>query len=101
MEHELLEEIADTLAFALHAIEIDESLHESEELIRDVAKFNWIWEVDSQGNLTYCIEKVEDFLGYTASEMLGKALTSFMPKNESVRFLKVFEKMAFEKINLT
>lgn len=56
----------------------------SEGRFRDIAMSSgdWIWEVDENSVYTYCSEKVEEILGYTPAEMIGKTPFDFMPDDE-------------------
>ncbi|MEA2040791.1 MAG: response regulator [Thermodesulfobacteriota bacterium] len=57
---------------------------QSETRFRNIAESmsDWIWEVDRHGVYTYCSGKVEDILGYSAEEMIGKTPLDFMLPNE-------------------
>ncbi len=63
-----------------HEKEANENLVSSTARFRDIANSmaDWIWEVDSIGRYTYCSEKVENILGFTPEEMLGKTPFDFM-----------------------
>lgn len=52
----------------------EEKLKNSEERLSQIIKVSkdWIWEMDSNGLYTYMSEKVEDILGYKASEIVNK-----------------------------
>ena len=43
---------------------------------------DWYWEVDAAGRYTYCSPRVEQQLGYSPAEMLGKHPFDFMPPEE-------------------
>jgi len=75
--------------------QIEEALRESEERFRDVAlsTSDWVWEVDNQGQYIYCSERVENVMGYTASELLGKTPFDLMPPDEAARVGKIFEEI--------
>ena len=51
------------------------ALKQSEERFRAIIETasDWIWEVDKEGKYTYCSPQVENILGYTADEMIGKS----------------------------
>ena len=57
----------------------EEALRESEQRFRDVARTtgDWIWEVDAEGRYTYASPVVEQVLGYTPEEVLGKRYYDF------------------------
>lgn len=52
------------------------ALERSEERFRDIAEVSsdWLWEVDSNGTLTYLSERFEQVTGFNPSEWLGKPL---------------------------
>lgn len=52
---------------------------------------DWIWEVDGDGKFTYSNPRVENILGYTSEEVIGKALVDFMPFEEENRVQAIFD----------
>ncbi|MCK9579407.1 MAG: PAS domain S-box protein [Methanoregula sp.] len=52
----------------------EQAIRESEERFRQVADNSneWIWEMDTEGTYTYCSAVVEQILGYTPVEIVGK-----------------------------
>ena len=54
----------------------EEALRESEQRFRDVARStgDWIWEVDAEDRYTYASPVVEQVIGYTPEQVLGKSL---------------------------
>jgi len=62
-----------------------DALAERERRFRDVveAAGEYVWEVGSDGRLSYLSERVEAVLGYTQSDMLGRRLVEFMPLGEA------------------
>ena len=62
----------------------NKELEESEARFRDIAmsSSDWIWETDENNIYTFCSEKVEEMLGYTPNEMLGKTPFDFMPQDD-------------------
>ncbi len=71
----------------------------SEKRLQDVVKSTtgWIWEVDHQGTYTYCSKKIEDILGYTIAEVLGKTPFEFMIPEEAARTGEIFGDIVAEK----
>lgn len=53
---------------------IERALHESEERFRSIieASQDWIWEVDREGRLVYTNSAVQQMLGYSTEELLGR-----------------------------
>ena len=66
------------------------ALEKSEQRFRDMAELavDYIFEVNTQGILTYVSPSVKDILGYEPSELLGEHLKAFMPKDEAKLVLK-------------
>ena len=73
-----------------------EALRKSEEKFKSLVEItsDWIWEVDSNGNYTYCSPKVQDLLGYEPNEMIGKKPFDFMPEQEAQRVADLFAKIS-------
>ena len=64
---------------------------ESEARFRDIAtsSADLLWETDVRGRYTYCSERVQDVLGYTAAEVLGRHHLDFVPDEERARLAPV------------
>ncbi len=64
----------------------EEALRESEQRFRDVTRTtgDWIWEVDAKGRYTYASPVVEQVLGYTPAEVLGRHYTDFFRPDEEL-----------------
>ncbi len=77
----------------------NKELELSELRFRDIAmsSADWIWEVDANGVYTYCSEKVEEILGYTPDEMLGKTPFDFMPEAEAEKVTEEFMQIVKER----
>jgi sigma-B regulation protein RsbU (phosphoserine phosphatase) len=73
-----------------------QSLRESEERFRALVETSsdWIWEVNEEGVLTYASPKLNDLLGYTPVEVMGKYLFDMMPPEEAARIRKQFSEVA-------
>ncbi len=54
--------------------QMEAALRESEERFRQVAENagEWIWEVNADGQYTYCNPTIEKMLGYTVAEVVGR-----------------------------
>lgn len=52
---------------------------------------DWLWEINNEGIYTYSSPQVENILGYTVDEVLGKTPFSFMPDTEAKRIKKILE----------
>jgi PAS domain S-box-containing protein len=55
---------------------------------------DWIWEVDPNGRYTYSNRIVEDILGYTPQEILGRTPFELMPVEEAKRLTRLFCEIA-------
>jgi PAS domain S-box-containing protein len=76
-----LSSLADTINEMLAALEQAQSgLQESERRVRDVTRTtgDWIWEMDTEGRYTYVSPVVEQILGYTPEEVLGRRYEGFL-----------------------
>gem|GEM_PF-5727455 len=63
----------------------EKKLGESEQRIRSLVETtnDWIWEIDNNAFYTYSSPQVEDLLGYTPVEVLGKKPFDFMLYDEA------------------
>jgi len=81
----------------------------SEKRFKDIAiiSADWIWEVDEQGRYSYCSEKVEEILGFSQNEIIGKYFLDLIIADEqkSIQLIKIFDyKKSFKDLenwNLT
>ena len=69
-----------------------EALEKSEKKFRSLVEssFDWIWEVNENGEYTYTSPQVESILGYTPDEIIGKRPFDFMVPEEATRISKIF-----------
>ncbi|HEY3373946.1 MAG TPA: PAS domain S-box protein [Candidatus Aquicultor sp.] len=74
-------------------------LKESEEKFRELVEHtsDWVWELDENMLFTYSNQKVEDVLGYTPNEVIGKHPTDFMAPDEAQRVSTIIEDLVVEK----
>jgi PAS domain S-box-containing protein len=63
------------------------ALRESEQRFQDIVRAtgDWVWEVDAAGRYTYTSDSVQDLLGYSPAEVIGKTPFDFMPPQEAER----------------
>lgn len=75
------------------------ALQKSEERFRDIAEStsDWIWEVDADGVYTYASGNIEEVLGYTAEELLGKTPFDLMPPDEAEKIGQIFAQISAQK----
>ena len=71
---------------------IQRQLLASERRFHDIvnASADWIWEVDDMARYTYVSDSVENLLGYTAEELIGKTPFDFMPPEEAQEVAAAF-----------
>ena len=67
--------------------QFQERLMESEKRFRDLTEntSDWIWETNCQLQYIYTNPVVEDILGYSADEVLGKTIYDYTPEDEIPR----------------
>jgi diguanylate cyclase (GGDEF)-like protein/PAS domain S-box-containing protein len=65
----------------------ERQLRESERRFRDFAEAagEYVWELDVDGRYTYVSNRVEQVLGYTPDELMGRRPVDFMPPGEAER----------------
>lgn len=70
----------------------EEALRHSEVRYRALVEttYDWVWEVDAEGRYTYASPKVDELLGYTPAEVLGRTPFDLMPQDEADRIRAVF-----------
>ncbi len=75
-----------------HYKELQENLQESKDKLTTLleASSDWFWEIDTNGIFTFVSDRVKDFLGYEANEIIGKSSFATMPKNEAKRIKEFF-----------
>ena len=71
----------------------ENALRESEERFRALTETTseWIWEMDTEGVITYASPRVEDLLGYTRGETIGKSRFSFVLATEASEIAKKYK----------
>jgi PAS domain S-box-containing protein len=78
----------------------EDAVHDSERRLHDIvnASADWVWEVDVTGRYTYASESVEQLLGYTPAEVIGKTPFDFMPPAEAARVRAEFAAVVADKM---
>jgi two-component system sensor histidine kinase/response regulator len=86
----------------------EENLRSSEQRFQDIANASadWLWEVDANACYTFTSDNVQELLGYTPAEIVGKTPFDFMPSGEAERAGAEFYAIAarrepFRKIDST
>lgn len=71
----------------------DRKLQQTEQRFEHLANAmnDIVWEVDTSGRYTYMNTKVEEILGYTPDELLGKTPFEFMPQPDASELKKEFD----------
>ena len=97
-ELEILGFVSNQIAFSIERKRAQEALRESEQRFRDVARTigDWIWETDAEGRYTYASPVVEQVLGYTPEEVLGKHYYDFFHPDEREE-LKTLAQETFQR----
>ena len=74
-------------------LEAERSLIDSEEQFRTLVETtnDWVWEVNADGIYTYASPQVEQLLGYTPEEVLGKTPFDLMSEAEAEKISYEFE----------
>ncbi len=71
-------------------------LQQAMEKYRDIAfsGFDWLWEVDPTGRFTFISPSVQQCLGYSPEELLGRSPFDAMTEAEGARIASVFNRTA-------
>lgn len=80
-------------------ISVEKKLVESQYRFRDIVSLltDWVWEIDRDGIYTYCSRTVEQILGYTPEEVIGKTPFDFMPVDRVDTVYKKFNEKAINR----
>ena len=76
---------------------LEQSLLKSEKRFQDMAEntSDWIWEMDAQGKYIYSNPVVEDIIGYSRDEVIGRYFYDFFSaENKAALKARIFELMA-------
>jgi PAS domain S-box-containing protein len=57
------------------------------------ATSDWVWSINVENRYTYASPRVEDLLGYSPDEVLGKTPFDFMPPQEAENIKNIFQKI--------
>ncbi len=70
----------------------ERALRESEARFRGLieSSSDWIWEVDAEGVYTYASPQVEEMLGYTPQEIVGRTPFDLMPPDKGPQLREIF-----------
>jgi PAS domain S-box-containing protein len=77
----------------------EEALRESESRFRDIvlSTSDWVWEINEQGKYCFCSDRIEEILGFTVDEIIGKSPFDFMPQEEMKRVGAIFQNIVETK----
>ncbi len=75
------------------------ALRESEKRFKDISlsMADGFWEVDDKGVYTYCSEKVQEVLGYSVNEIIGKTPFDLMLQEEAEKIAQIFKELLEKK----
>jgi PAS domain S-box-containing protein len=95
---EIVQTFTDQTAAALDNARLYEEVKKSEERFRYVMANtgDWVWEIDAEGRYTYSSPVVEQLLGYTTQELLGKHFFDFFCQEKREK-LKITAFKKFQK----
>lgn len=73
----------------------EKALRESEAKFRALVEStsDWIWEIDEHGVYTYSSPQVQELLGYTVEEVIGKTPFDLMQPDEAARVKAVLDEI--------
>jgi len=97
-EINLVKTVAQVLAIALVQRQAEDALQESKQRFLDVTRTtgDWIWEMDTEGRYTYVSPVVQQVLGYTPDEVLGRYYYHFFHPDDreelKARAQKIFQR---------
>ena len=74
-------------------------MHASEEKFRSLVEdtADWVWEIDVEGRFSYSNSSVEDILGFTAGQIIGRTLWEYIVPEEREKSKSFFEESAEKK----
>lgn len=80
-------------------LEAEKELLESKYRFKDVTSVlsDWVWETNRDNIYTYCSGRVEDALGYSYEEVVGKSMFDFMPMDTVDNVYKFFNEKAMKR----
>ncbi|MDR3581415.1 MAG: PAS domain S-box protein [Oryzomonas sp.] len=78
---------------------MQKKLQEKEELHRNLieSSHDWIWEINANGIYTYTSPLVQELLGYTPEDILGKTSFELMPEAEASRLRETFKDISSKR----
>ncbi|MFZ4414677.1 MAG: PAS domain S-box protein, partial [Bacteroidales bacterium] len=90
---EIFKDITERKRIELELIETRKQIEEKAAAINLIVQStsDWIWEINEEGIYCYCSDKVEQILGYTADEIIGKSPFDFMTEEEIKRVGTIFQ----------
>ena len=94
-----IEIIAGTGLKSIKEIEANKALKESEERNQAIihSSSDWVWEIDELGKYCYCSDRIEQILGFTVDEIIGKSPLDLMPLGEKERVGAIFQNIVETK----
>jgi PAS domain S-box-containing protein len=77
----------------------DHAFRETQQRYRQILEEtdDWIWEITLDQRLAYCNDRVQEFLGYTPAEMVGRNITDFLIHHDAARAVSVLSDLIARK----
>ncbi len=81
----------------------EEALRESESNYRNLTDttIDWVFQVDAQGVYTYVSPSVEQIMGYSVEEVLGRTPFDFMAPEEAARLRPIYQEAVATQSRIT
>lgn len=79
--------------------EAESALQESEEKYRALVEelSDWVWEIDLTGKIIYTNNAVEDIIGFSAGQVIGRTMCDFLRKEDISRAQQTFAELKERK----
>ncbi len=76
-----------------------EMIYQNKELFQNLVETvnDWIFEIDTEGIITYSSPRVKDFLGIEDHEMIGNSIIDYLPDDEITKLERIYSEYDFER----
>ncbi len=95
-EKDALRVYAGIIGSFLQRVEADQALRRSEERYRQIVESSpgYVWEIDAEGRVTYCSERVRDILGHPPESQVGRTPFEFLSPGTTKASSDLFRSLA-------